>query len=103
VSDIESAETRSLGKVACRRRIGSVSLSDGGQHATEKHTYLGAQFPPIQNQAGLPIAIKAMAAKLARLVYRMLRYGMKYVTKERILRDQHRILQINSSSGKLPS
>jgi hypothetical protein len=28
---------------------------------------------------GHPIAIKAMAAKLARLVYRMLRYGMKYV------------------------
>ena len=30
-------------------------------------------------QLGSPIAIKAMAAKLARLVYRMLRYGMKYV------------------------
>jgi transposase len=26
-----------------------------------------------------PVAIKAMAAKLARLVYRMLRYGMKYL------------------------
>ncbi len=26
-----------------------------------------------------PVAIKAMAAKLARLVYRMLRYGTKYV------------------------
>jgi len=30
-------------------------------------------------QLGSPIAIKAMAAKLARLVYRMLRYGMNYV------------------------
>jgi len=28
---------------------------------------------------GAPIAIKAMAAKLARLVYRMLRYRMTYV------------------------
>ena len=49
------------------------------------NTYLGA-----------PVAIKAMAAKLARLVYRMLRYGMKYVdrgaalycTKLNIARDR---------------
>jgi hypothetical protein len=27
------------------------------------------------------VAIKAMAAKLARLVYRMLRYGMQFVDK----------------------
>jgi hypothetical protein len=30
-------------------------------------------------QLGSLVAIKAMAANLARLVYRMLRYGMKYV------------------------
>jgi transposase len=40
-------------------------------------TYLGAQFRRFRTRLGAPIAIKAMAAKLARLVYRMLRYGMK--------------------------
>jgi len=42
-------------------------------------TYLGAQFRRLRTKLGAPIAIKAMAAKLARLVYRMLRHGMKYV------------------------
>src|SRR3989454_4963609 len=40
-------------------------------------TYLGAQFRRLRTRLGAPIAIKAMAAKLARLVYGMLRYGMK--------------------------
>ena len=39
-------------------------------------TYLGAQFRRLRTRLGAPIAIKAMAAKLARLIYRMLRYGM---------------------------
>ena len=43
------------------------------------NTYLGAQFRRFRTRLGAPIAIKAMAAKLARLVYRILRYGMKYV------------------------
>ena len=42
-------------------------------------TYLGAQFRRFRNRLGPPVATKAMAAKLARLIYRMLRYGMKYV------------------------
>jgi hypothetical protein len=42
-------------------------------------TYLGAQFRRLRTKLGAPIAIKAMAAKLARLVYRMLRQGKKYV------------------------
>lgn len=45
------------------------------------HTYLGAQFRRLCRRLGTPIAIKAMAAKLARLVYRMLRYGMEYVDR----------------------
>src|SRR5438309_1988401 len=40
------------------------------------NTYLGAQFRRLRTKLGAPVAIKAMAAKLARLVYRMLRYGM---------------------------
>ena len=45
------------------------------------NTYRGAQFRRLRAKLGSPVAIKAMAAKLARLVYRMLRYGMKYVDR----------------------
>ena len=45
----------------------------------ESDSYLGAQFRRLRTRLGPPVATKAMAAKLARLVYRMLRYGMKYV------------------------
>ena len=42
-------------------------------------SYVGAQFRRLRTRLGPPVATKAMAAKLARLIYRMLRYGMKYV------------------------
>jgi transposase len=72
-----------LGKVACRRR------------------YLGAQFRRFRTKLGSPIAIKAMAAKLARLVYRMLRYGMKYVDQgAKFYETQHRNLQIKQLKWK---
>ena len=59
-------------------------------------TYLGAQFRRLRSKLGPPIAIKAMAAKLARLVYRMLRYGMQFVDKgAEFYEAQHRKLQIN--------
>jgi transposase len=45
----------------------------------ESDTYLGAQFRRFRSRLGPPVATKAVAAKLARLVYRMLRYGLKYV------------------------
>ena len=45
----------------------------------ESDSYVGAQFRRLRTRLGPPVATKAMAAKLARLVYRMLRYGMKYV------------------------
>ena len=42
-----------------------------------------------------------MAAKLARLVYRMLRYGMKYVDRGAAFYEaQHRQLQINHLKWK---
>jgi len=47
----------------------------------ESDSYLGAQFRRFRSRLGPPVATKAMAAKLARLVYRMLRYGMKYVDR----------------------
>jgi len=59
------------------------------------NTYLGAQFRRFRTKLGAPVAINAMAAKLARLVYRMLRYGMKYVDQgAKIYEAQHRQRQI---------
>ncbi len=58
-------------------------------------TYVGAQFRRLRTKLGAPVAIKAMAAKLARLVYRMLRYGMQYVDQgAKFYEAQHRNLQI---------
>jgi hypothetical protein len=34
-----------------------------------------------QPRLGVPVAINAMAAKLARLVYRMLRFGMDFIDR----------------------
>jgi len=44
-------------------------------------SYLGAQFRRLRSKLGAPKAITAMGAKLARLVYRMLKYGQEYVDK----------------------
>ena len=64
-------------------------------------TYLGAQFRRLRTKLGAPCAIKAMAAKLARLVYRMLRYGMKYLDRGAAFYDaEHRRLQIKHLKWK---
>jgi hypothetical protein len=68
------------------------------------NTYLGAQFRRLRTKLGAPCAIKAMAAKLARLVYRMLRYGMKYGDQgAAVYEAQHRQAQIKYLKWKPPS
>jgi transposase len=58
-------------------------------------SYLGAQFRRLRTRLGPPVATKAMAAKLARLLYRMLRYGMKYADQGAKLYDaQYRKQQV---------
>jgi transposase len=58
-------------------------------------SYLGAQFRRFRTRLGPPVATKAMAAKLARLLYRMLRYGMKYVDQgAQFYEAQHRKQQV---------
>lgn len=44
-------------------------------------SYLGAQYRRLRGKLGAPKAITAMAHKLARLVYRMLKWGHEYVDK----------------------
>ena len=61
----------------------------------ESDSYLGAQFRRFRTRLGPPLATKAMAAKLARLIYRMLRFGMKYADRGAELYDaQYRKQQV---------
>ena len=47
----------------------------------KSRSYLGAQYRRFRTKLGAPKAITAMAHKLARLVYRLLKYGHDYVDK----------------------
>jgi transposase len=74
----------------------TIALKMAASGLRKSLTYLGAQFRRLRTKLGAPVAIKAMAAKLARLVYRMLRYGMNYVDQGvEFYEAQHRKLQIN--------
>jgi len=82
----------------------SIALKLAASTLRLSNTYLGAQFRRFRTRLGAPIAIKAMAAKLARLVYRILRYGMKYVDQgTAFYQAQHRNLQIKHLKSKAAS
>src|SRR5437667_5734323 len=79
----------------------SIALKIAASTLRQSNTYLGAQFRRLKTRLGPPIAIKAMAAKLARLVYRMLRYGMRFIDRgAEFYEAQHRWRQINSLKRK---
>jgi transposase len=79
----------------------SIALRMAASTLRISNTYVGAQFRRFRSKLGAPIAIKAMAAKLARLVYRMLRYGMKYVDHgAQFCEAQHRERQIGQLKWK---
>jgi len=59
----------------------------------ESDSYLGAQFRRLRTRLGNPKAITAMAAKQARLVYRMLKYGQEYVDKGTVQYEEKYRLQ----------
>jgi len=61
-----------VSRLATALRMAASSLRDS-------QSYLGAQFRRLRSRLGAPKAITAMAAKHARLVYRMLKYGQEYV------------------------
>ena len=64
------------------------------------NTYLGAQFRRLRTRLGAPVAIKAMAAKLARLVYRILRYGMEWTEEQPSTTRNTRARQISNLKWK---
>lgn len=60
-----------------------LALRQAASTLLRSQTYLGAQYRRLRSSLGAPIAKKAMANKLARIVYRMLKYGEAYVDKGR--------------------
>lgn len=75
------------------------------QHAAgtllQSDTYLGAQYRRLRTRLGAPKARKAMANKLARIIYRMLKFGEAYVDKGRgFYERKYRAQQINFLSKK---
>jgi transposase len=88
------------GRLPTNNRV-SIALKMAANALRTSKTYLGAQFRRLRSRLDTPVAIKAMAAKLARLVYRMLRYGMKYVDRgAEFYEAQHRQLQIKHLKTK---
>src|SRR5882762_4385624 len=82
------------GRLPTNNRITN-ALKMAASSLRTSNTYVGAQFRRLRTKLGAPVAIKAMAAKLARLVYRMLRYGMQSVDQGATFYEaQHRNLQI---------
>lgn len=99
-----------LGLCPDNRISGDKVLSKGTRHVINRaatalrmaattllrsRSYLGAQYRRLRTKLGAPKAITAMAHKLARLVYRMLKYGQEYVDKGmQYYEDRHRRQQI---------
>ena len=68
-------------------------------------TDLGSQYRRLRTRLGVPKAITAMANRLARLVYRMLRFGTEYVDKRhgllRIAIRQQEILRLHKTTQRI--
>jgi hypothetical protein len=61
----------------------------------KSQSYLGAQYRRFRTKLGAPKAITAMAHKLARLVYRLLRFGHEYIDRgANYYEERHRQQQI---------
>jgi transposase len=59
----------------------ATALRQAANTLMRSRSYLGAQYRRLRTKLGAPKAITAMAHRLARLVYRMLKYGQSYVDK----------------------
>jgi hypothetical protein len=91
---ISGGKVIAKGRMPTNNRATTV-LRMAATNLRESDSYLGAQFRRFRTRLGPPVAAKAMAAKLARLIYRMLRYGMKYVDQGAQFYDaQHRKQQV---------
>jgi transposase len=71
---LKKGTRRVVNRAATALRIAASTL-------IKSQSYLGAQYRRFRTRLGAPKAITAMAHKLARLVYRMLKYGLQFVDK----------------------
>ena len=91
------------GRLPTNNRL-SVALRMAANTLRESNSYLGAQFRRLKRRLDAPVAIKAMAAKLARLIYRMLRYGMQFVDQgAEVYEAAHRQREIHYLKQKAAS
>jgi transposase len=77
-SSLHKSRIRATRKV-CNRAADTLRLC--AQSLTFSKSALGAKYRRLKAKLGAPKAIVAMAHHLARLVYRILRYGQNYVEK----------------------
>jgi len=97
---ISGDEIIAKGRPLTNNRV-TIALKMAASTLRVSDTGLGAQFRRLRTKLGATVAIKAMAGKLARLVYRMLRYGLQYVDKGvHFCEARHRQLQINHRKWK---
>lgn len=83
-----------VSRLATALRIAATTLR-------ESDSYLGAQFRRLRTRLGAPKAITAMASKLARLIYRMLRHGQEYVDRGTAhYEEKHRLQQLQFLARK---
>jgi transposase len=77
-----------LNRAATALRLAATTL-------LRSQSYLGAQYRRLRGKLGAPKAITAMAHKLARLVYRLLKWRHEYVDKGlQYYEDRHREQQV---------
>lgn len=57
------------------------ALRQAASTLLRSQTYLGAQYRRLRTKLGAPKAIKAMANRLARIVYRLLKFGQAYLDR----------------------
>jgi transposase len=74
IAGVDGLQRHVVNRAATSLRIAATTL-------LRSQTYLGAQYRRLRSKLGAPKAITAMAHRLARLVYRMLKYGQEYVDK----------------------
>ena len=80
----------------------ATALGVGASTLLRSQTYLGAQYRRLRSKLGAPKAITAMAHRLARLVYRMLKYGQHYIDKGRNTTSKETANNKSRSSQRRP-
>jgi transposase len=83
----------------------ATALRMAAHNLIRSRSYLGAQYRRLRTKLGAPKAITAMAHRLARLVYRMLKYGQQYIDKgNQHYEDRYRqqqVLLLRKKAAKL--